>query len=83
MFENSKRFGIHVIFLVNVLVGNLLWTVLLICLIVSNNSSGMVCGTEFNAYHTLKDVAFILPNGNGYDTSKPGEKENFLQNLYS
>jgi len=48
--------------------------------IVSNNSSGMVCGTEFNAYHTLKDVAFILPNGNGYDTSKPGERENFLQN---
>jgi D-lactate dehydrogenase len=48
--------------------------------IVSNNSSGMVCGTEFNAYHTLKDVEFILPNGNGYDTSKPGERENFLQN---
>jgi len=48
--------------------------------IVSNNSSGMVCGTEFNAYHTLKDVAFILPNGNGYDTSKPGERGNFIQN---
>jgi len=48
--------------------------------IVSNNSSGMVCGTEFNAYHTLKDIEFILPNGNGYDTSKPGEKENFIQN---
>ncbi|MGY8764167.1 MAG: FAD-binding and (Fe-S)-binding domain-containing protein [Fidelibacterota bacterium] len=48
--------------------------------IVSNNSSGMVCGTEFNAYHTLKDVEFILPNGNGYDTSKPGERGNFLQN---
>ena len=47
--------------------------------IVSNNSSGMVCGTELNAYHTLKDVEFILPNGNGYDTSKPGERENFLQ----
>lgn len=48
--------------------------------IVSNNSSGMVCGTEFNAYHTLKDVAFILPNGNEYDTSKSGEKANFLHN---
>ncbi len=48
--------------------------------IVSNNSSGMVCGTKFNAYHTLKDIEFILPNGNGYDTSVPGEKENFLQN---
>ncbi len=48
--------------------------------IVSNNSSGMVCGTELNAYHTLKDIEFILPNGNGYDTSKPGEREKFLQN---
>jgi len=27
--------------------------------IVSNNSSGMVCGTQFNAYHTLKDISFI------------------------
>ena len=48
--------------------------------IVSNNSSGMVCGTEFNAYHTLKDVSFILPNGHSYDTNQPGEKEKFKQN---
>ena len=48
--------------------------------IVSNNASGMICGTEFNSYHTLKDIVFILPNGNKYDTSKPGEREKFLQN---
>ena len=48
--------------------------------IVSNNSSGMVCGTQFNAYHTLQDIAFILPNGQAYDTSKPGEMERFRLN---
>jgi D-lactate dehydrogenase len=47
--------------------------------IVSNNSSGMVCGTEFNAYHTLKDISFILPNGHGYDTNQPGEQEKFCE----
>jgi D-lactate dehydrogenase len=45
--------------------------------IVSNNSSGMVCGTEFNAYHTLKDISFILPNGHRYDTNQPDEHEKF------
>ena len=48
--------------------------------IVSNNSSGMVCGTQFNAYHTLKDISFILPNGHVYDTRQSGERERFRLN---
>ncbi len=45
--------------------------------IVSNNSSGMVCGTQFNAYHTLNDISFILTNGNQFDTNKLGDHEKF------
>ena len=48
--------------------------------IISNNSSGMVCGTQFNAYHTLKELSFILANGNFYDTSQSGEREKFRLN---
>ena len=48
--------------------------------ILSNNSSGMVCGTKYNSYHTLENITFILPNGNMYDTSKKGEKERFITN---
>lgn len=48
--------------------------------ILSNNSSGMVCGTKYNSYHTLENITFILPNGNMYDTSKNGEKERFITN---
>jgi len=46
--------------------------------IVSNNSSGMLCGTRFNSYHTLKDISFILPNGNQYSTSLLGEHQRFI-----
>ena len=28
--------------------------------IISNNSSGMVCGTKYNSYHTLKDLELSL-----------------------
>ena len=42
--------------------------------VLSNNSSGMVCGTEFNTYHTLKSISFMLPNGNVYDTGIPKKK---------
>ena len=45
--------------------------------IVSNNSSGMACGTEYNSYHTLKDITFILVNGNHYDTSQNTAREQF------
>ncbi|MFL2997319.1 MAG: FAD-binding and (Fe-S)-binding domain-containing protein [Candidatus Neomarinimicrobiota bacterium] len=48
--------------------------------IISNNSSGMVCGTKYNSYHTLKDLEFILPNGNRYDTANPQERLRFIEN---
>ncbi len=31
--------------------------------ILSNNSSGMCCGVEQNAYHTLHSMTFMLPSG--------------------
>jgi D-lactate dehydrogenase len=37
--------------------------------ILSNNSSGMCCGVEQNAYHTLKSMKFMLPSGTVIDTS--------------
>ncbi len=38
--------------------------------ILSNNSSGMCCGVEQNAYHTLKSMQFMLPSGTVIDTSQ-------------
>jgi D-lactate dehydrogenase len=39
--------------------------------ILSNNSSGMCCGVEQNAYHTLHSMKFMLPSGIVIDTSLP------------
>jgi D-lactate dehydrogenase len=47
--------------------------------IISNNSSGMVCGVQNNAYHTLKHIRFILANGHTYDTSIPGDYNRFVK----
>lgn len=38
--------------------------------ILSNNSSGMCCGVEQNAYHTLRSMTFMLPSGTVIDTSR-------------
>lgn len=37
----------------------------------ANNSSGMTCGTEFNAYKTLDSMVLVLPSGTVIDTSAP------------
>ena len=37
--------------------------------VIANNSSGMICGTEFNTYKTLESLVLILPNGNVINTS--------------
>lgn len=37
--------------------------------ILSNNSSGMCCGVEYNSYHTLRSIKFILPNGLEYNSA--------------
>lgn len=41
--------------------------------ILSNNSSGMCCGVVQNAYHTLKYITFVLPNGQIFNTEKPDD----------
>ena len=45
--------------------------------ILSNNSSGMCCGVEQNAYHTLYSMKFTLPSGTVIDTSLPDADEQF------
>ncbi len=45
--------------------------------ILSNNSSGMCCGVEQNAYHTLYSMKFTLPSGTVIDTSQPDADEEF------
>ncbi len=37
--------------------------------ILSNNASGMCCGVEQNAYHTLRSLTFMLPSGTVIDTA--------------
>ncbi len=39
--------------------------------ILSNNASGMCCGVEQNAYHTLRSLKFVLPSGTTVDTAAP------------
>ena len=45
--------------------------------ILSNNSSGMCCGVEQNAYHTLASLTFMLPSGTVIDTARPNADEEF------
>jgi len=40
--------------------------------IVANNSSGMCCGTEHNAYRTLLSLRFVLASGFEVDTAETG-----------
>jgi D-lactate dehydrogenase len=45
--------------------------------ILANNSSGMCCGVEKNAYHTLDSLVFVLPSGTVIDTASPSADEDF------
>ncbi|WP_127125304.1 FAD-binding and (Fe-S)-binding domain-containing protein [Pseudoflavitalea rhizosphaerae] len=45
--------------------------------IVSNNASGMCCGVQKNAYHTIQYVKFMLPNGLSYSTELSQDYERF------
>ncbi len=45
--------------------------------ILANNSSGMCCGVEQNAYHTLHSMKFMLPSGTVIDTSRPDADDEF------
>lgn len=46
--------------------------------ILSNNSSGMCCGVDQNAYHTLASLRFLLPSGTAIDTAAPDAEEIFF-----
>jgi len=39
--------------------------------ILANNSSGMCCGVEQNAYRTLRSIRLVLPDGTVVDTALP------------
>ena len=45
--------------------------------IVANNSSGMCCGIEHNAYRTLLALRFVLPSGTEIDTAAAEAEETF------
>lgn len=45
--------------------------------ILSNNSSGMCCGVDQNAYHTLASLKFMLPSGTVIDTARPDADQKF------
>jgi len=45
--------------------------------IVSNNSSGMCCGVKLNAYHTVRSIRFILPDGKTFNTEKTSDYPRF------
>ncbi|MGA2992656.1 MAG: FAD-binding and (Fe-S)-binding domain-containing protein [Candidatus Korobacteraceae bacterium] len=45
--------------------------------ILANNSSGMCCGVDQNAYHTLDSLTFVLPSGTVIDTADPKADELF------
>jgi D-lactate dehydrogenase len=43
--------------------------------VVANNSSGMCCGIEQNAYRTLESLVFVLPSGTRVDSAAAGASE--------
>ncbi len=45
--------------------------------VLANNSSGMCCGVELNAYHTLESMVFVLPDGTIVDSAAPDAEERF------
>jgi D-lactate dehydrogenase len=45
--------------------------------IIANNSSGMCCGIEHNAYRTLESLRFVLPSGTEVDTAAAGAEASF------
>ncbi|MBV8530018.1 MAG: FAD-binding oxidoreductase, partial [Candidatus Eremiobacteraeota bacterium] len=45
--------------------------------ILANNASGMCCGTDQNAYHTLGSLRFVLPSGTVLDTAAHDADEIF------
>ncbi len=47
--------------------------------IIANNASGMTTGRPCNSYNTLKNIRFILPNGNIYITANKQDYDQFIE----
>jgi D-lactate dehydrogenase len=47
--------------------------------VLADNSSGMCCGVEHNAYHTVESLTFVLPSGTVVDTAAPGAEHRFAR----
>ena len=47
--------------------------------VLANNSSGMCCGVEQNAYRTLRSMVFVLPSGTVVDTAAPDAAERLAE----
>jgi D-lactate dehydrogenase len=47
--------------------------------VLANNSSGMCCGVELNAYHTLESMVFVLPDGTVVDSSAADAEARFSE----
>ena len=45
--------------------------------VVNNNSSGMCCGVEQNAYRTVRSLTFVLPSGTVIDSAAPDAASQF------
>jgi D-lactate dehydrogenase len=46
--------------------------------VLANNSSGMCCGVDLNAYRTLASMVFVLPDGTTVDSGAGDCEERFL-----
>ena len=47
--------------------------------VLADNSSGMCCGVEHNAYHMVESLTFVLPSGTVVDTAAPGAERRFAE----
>ncbi|MBQ0024960.1 MAG: FAD-binding oxidoreductase [Bacteroidales bacterium] len=47
--------------------------------IVSNNASGMCCGTSENSYKTIADIRIVLSDGTVLDTADEDSRKQFLE----
>ncbi len=45
--------------------------------ILSNNSSGMCCGVNYNSYHTVQHIRFMLPDGKMFSTEQKQDYARF------
>ncbi|SIS54638.1 D-lactate dehydrogenase [Corynebacterium appendicis CIP 107643] len=47
--------------------------------VISNNSSGMACGTQFNTYNTIESMTFVLPSGTVINTAHKDAEAQFAR----